>query len=844
MHLILTHEQADFDALASLFGAHLLDERALPVLPRRLNRNVSAFLTLYGEDFPFVEARDLPQETVESVTLVDTQSLVTLKGVNKKTQVRVIDHHAARRRQPDEWQVNVAEVGATATLLVEALQERNGHYSVLQATLLLLGIYEDTGALTYAITSSRDARAAAYLLEIGASLKIAADFLNPPLSVAQRSVYDQLLEDAQTHLIQGHRIVVACAQALEMSEEISSLARSTSDQIDVASIAAQFGGGGHDRAAAALVRAEEGAQGSDQLESLRQELLAMLPGHVKPSITVAQIMSRGPQVLKPETSVQQVARLMQRYGYEGYPIVRDGLVVGLLTRRAVDRAISHKLNLTAASLMEAGAVSVQPGDSVQHLQVVMTDSGWGQVPVVEPEGGEVIGIVTRTDLLKVLAPQASLPASHNLAERLEETLPVERQKLVRLVADEAVARQMAVYLVGGFVRDLLFKRPSTDFDVVVEGDAIALARSLAKAHGGKVTSHTRFGTAKWFLADSTLGRSNMPTFLDLISARSEFYERPTALPTVERGSIKLDLHRRDFTINTLAVRLDGRHYGELYDYWGGLNDLENGLVRVLHSLSFVDDPTRMLRAVRFEQRFDFQIEARTLQLMGEARSLLERLSGERVRHELDLILDEPRAVDMLKRLSELDLLSCIHPALSWEEKLAERLQTALEATIPERFAPIPDVGGIPRRRALGYLTWLLPLALDDLRSVGKRLRFPAALVKVLTAAGKLRADLSDFKQAEPSRWVARLEDAPLISVYAAYLSVEEKWAQGALAQYLSTWRHIEPSIDGHDLKARGLPPGPHYREVLERLRAAWLDGKIETQAQETYFLDELISHFQ
>ena len=199
---------------------------------------------------------------------------------------------------------------------------------------------------------------------------------------------------------------------------------------------------------------------------------------------------------------------MQRTGFEGYPVVHAGEVVGLLTRRAVDRALAHRLNLTAASLMEAGEVTVLPDDSLQYLQARMTDSGWGQVPVVN-EAGEVIGIVTRTDLLKTLAPPAARTGARNLAARLEEALPPAHLDLIRSVAAQAAEQHLAVYVVGGFVRDLLLDRPSLDFDIVVEGDAIALGKALGKKYGGRVTSHTRFGTAKWFVRESELGEKSV-----------------------------------------------------------------------------------------------------------------------------------------------------------------------------------------------------------------------------------------------------------------------------------------------------------------------------------------------
>jgi len=894
MRLILTHEQADFDALASLFGASLLDERSIPVLPRRLNRNVRSFITLYGSDFSFIDPRDLPQGRVESVTLVDTQSLVTLKGMGKKTIVRVIDHHPLRSGLPADWQVTIDELGATTTMMVEAVQMQNGHISSIQATLLLLGIYEDTGSLTYSRTTARDVRAAAWLLERGANLKIAADFLNPPLSIDQRKLYEVLLDNAQTHHINGHRVVIACGDASEMDEEISTLAhklrdlldpdalfvvastqdgvrivaRSTSDAIDVSNVMEEFGGGGHDRAAAALIRSEspspsgspkgvlrEGARGegekpraqqkiqdngssSTALKEACDKLLEVLPDHVQPSTTVAQIMSRDPHLLRLETPVKEVAQLMQRTGFEGYPVVDAGKIVGLLTRRAVDRALAHKLNLTAASLMEAGEVTVGPEDSLQYLQVRMTDSGWGQVPVVGGDG-EVIGIVTRTDLLKTLSPPAARTGIRDMAVRLEAALPPAHLDLIRCVAAQASEQRMAVYIVGGFVRDLLLERPGLDFDIVIEGDAIVLGKALGKKYGGRVTSHTRFGTAKWYVRGSKFGKKSLsdsqpplPEFLDLISARTEFYEHPTALPTVERGSIKLDLHRRDFTINTLALRLDGRHYGELHDYWGGLADLERGYVRVLHSLSFVDDPTRMLRAVRYEQRYGFEIESRTRQLMDEARSLLEKLSPERVRHELDLILDEPNWFEMLTRLADLGLLTAIHSELSPPT-------SDFSMPVDGELASHPVSGLLSPKRTLAWLLWLSPVKPATIKALSRRLRFPAALTKLSLAASSLRADLPSLAGVKPSGWVDRLEDVPEFAVYALSLSAEGKTKQ-ALLDYLETWRHIKPKTTGHDLKELGLSPGPEYKRIIRQLRNAWLDGEIKSEKEETVLLEKLV----
>ena len=359
------------------------------------------------------------------------------------------------------------------------------------------------------------------------------------------------------------------------------MARSTSDQVDVARIAQHFGGGGHERAAAALIQTEEDAE-EVALDVFCHEVIEELERSIEPPLTLNKIMSKKPHLISPSTSLNEAHLLMQRYGYEGYPVVDNGKVVGLLTRRAVDRALSHKLNLNAGSLMEAGEHFLKNTDTIDKLQQLMAATGWGQVPVVDAENGKIIGIVTRTDLLKTLpGHNGIIPGQRNHASMLEKALPASRLALLKLVAGASEKGQHAIYIVGGFVRDLLLERPSIDFDIVVEGDALQIAQALSQQYGGRVIPHKRFSTAKWFIKPiranllKRMGIENgratdLPEALDFISARTEFYDHPTALPTVERSSIKLDLHRRDFTINTLALRLDGRHYGELYDYWGGL----------------------------------------------------------------------------------------------------------------------------------------------------------------------------------------------------------------------------------------------------------------------------------
>ncbi len=878
MQVILTHEQADFDALASMLGAYLLQKDAYVVLPAVMNRNVQSFIHLYGADLPFIKNDDLPNEPITSVTLVDTQSLITLKGMRKDTQVFVIDHHQKKADLPESWHFESVDTIACTTRFVESLQENNGRLNLIHATLLLLGIYEDSGSLSYVHTTPRDVSAVAYLLENGASLKIAADFLNPPLSPQQHKVFDDLLSQAESLTIQNCKVMVSSADASELEDEVSSIAhkicdlldpdalfifvrtregirlvaRSITDQVNVAVIARTFNGGGHARAASALVKInkENPGQLADILKLFKQEL----PAFVQPAVTVSQIMSKKPLTISPHTTAREAYQLMQRFGYEGYPVVENNQVKGLLTRRAVDRALSHNLERAAASLMDAGSVSVAPKDSLEKLQKVMADSGWGQVPVVDPASGEVVGITTRTDLLKVLAGRSQGGIDHqNLSAQIEAVLPPAHLSLLHLISRAAKELQLPIFVVGGFARDLLLKTPSIDLDFVVEGDALLLAEKLSAQYGGRITSHKKFGTAKWRidLAEPVLisgiqsdapaaDTAALPAGIDLISSRTEFYERPSALPIVKNSSIKLDLQRRDFTINTMAVRLDGKHFGELYDYWGGLSDLEHKLIRVLHSLSFVDDPTRMLRAVRFEQRFGFAIEPRTLELLGEAKNLLVDVSGERIRHELDAMLLEKPAVSMLARLAQLDLLQEIHPVLSWTDALAAQIGELLKNPLPRGWG-FPRHPSVAEQKAqAAYILLLAGLPAESTALVCARLRFKNQLTQMVLQASRLRPALDELAGQPASRAAAALDACPPLVIYCLSLASPSGQARAMLADFAVRWRLIKPVTDGRKLKQMGIEIGPRIGEILAQLKAAWIDGLVATPAEEQELLKRIL----
>ena len=409
-------------------------------------------------------------------------------------------------------------------------------------------------------------------------------------------------------------------------------------------------------------------------------------------------------------------------------------------------------------------------------------------------------------------------------------IPPNKQTLLSSIADQAASMGMPCYLVGGSVRDLLLNKPVNDLDIIVEGDAIKLGGALVQKHGGKLTPHTKFRTAIWHpstsLRASLTPDTSTADTLDLITARKETYEHPGALPTIKPSTIDDDIRRRDFTINAMAIRLDGNHFGELFDPLGGQNDLEQKLIRVLHPRSFIDDPTRIFRAIRYEQRYAFILHPSSFILINpESLAVISKLSGERIRHELDLIFEEENSLQTILRAGDLGIFKQIHSELPvFNPNYSDSLE-------------MDTILGIPASRTtMGYMLWLMDLSENVILSIAQRLDFASDLTYAVWAASQLKKSLPFLVNSRPSIWTFALEKLPLLSIYAVYLVSGEN----PLLDYLSLWRHVKAHTTGDDLKARGIPPGPRYKEILTNLRAGWLDGDVKNDKEEEELLNTLL----
>lgn len=405
-------------------------------------------------------------------------------------------------------------------------------------------------------------------------------------------------------------------------------------------------------------------------------------------------------------------------------------------------------------------------------------------------------------------------AKINLADKIEKQLPVELNDFMRQAGKLAASRGENLYLVGGVIRDLLLKKANLDLDLVVEGDAVTLARQLLPDEPAKITVHRRFSTAKIGWRKWTI---------DLATARRESYARPGALPSVTPSTIGNDLGRRDFTINAMAIALNPDGYGELVDPHNGRRDIEHRLIRILHDKSFIDDATRIWRGLRYEQRLGFRLEVSTFKLLKRDIAMLNSISGDRIRYELECILNEERPEKVLGRAQELGVLESLHPSLGGNGWLEEKFSQARKLTSPE-----------PPSIALYLALLTYHLTGEEREQLISKLRPTKLVTKTLRDTADIKGQLKPLADAKikPSQIYHRLYGCSPAAITANLLASDLPIAQKHLKLFLDKLRSIRPSLNGDDLKGIGIAPGPRIKEILNLLLEARLDGQVTTREEE------------
>jgi tRNA nucleotidyltransferase (CCA-adding enzyme) len=845
--VIATHTNTDFDAFAAMLAARRLYPDAVVGVSGALNRNVREFYRLHADELDAVEVSRLELDAIRRLIVVETTSASRLGeleqvALDPKVEKAIFDHHAGEL--PD-WvkpeNAVISQDGALTTTLAGVLAEREIPVTPLEATAFALGIHEDTGSLTYPTATQRDADALAWCLRHGARQELLASFLHTPLSDDERELLAALMEALESRRVAGVEVLVAAVAwprhvdgvsnlahkiadltdtralvlLVEMGDRVFCVTRSRTAAIDAAAIARALGGGGHREAASAMFRGK--------LEEARAVLDEGLESAAEPTRAEA-IMSRPARSITPDETVSRAMIACQRYAQSGILIVEDDRLVGAVSREDLDKAVAHGLShAPVKGIMSSRVATVAVGAPLGEVQEALAGSPDGRVAVLE--GETVVGVVTRSDLLRALGERPQPPAEP-AASLAEELAALDDLTPVFEAITAASEPYDGVYLVGGTVRDILLGEPNFDVDVAVEGDAIALARSVADALNGRVRAHSKFGTAVVVYGDDQR--------IDVVTARTEFYDAPAALPSVEHATIREDLFRRDFTINAMAVSLKGEDFGRLVDPFNGRRDLEAKTIRVLHNLSFIDDPTRIFRAIRYESRYGFQMDEHTQSL---ARGTIEMglvgdLSSARLRDELNALLEEGDAGASILRLAELGAGTAIHPHLAADDEAVQVLERL--RALNERYRT-----GIPAWR-LAFVALARRLPPDEIYEWLQRLkvqRRDAERIAWAVTVGPRLVERLRGDTPEPAEIVALAEryapDAPLFALALA--------DQAPLHEYFERLRDVRLEVSGADLAKLGVGESPQVGEILNELRRRKLNGQLDGRESELAAARELIA---
>lgn len=862
MKIITSHINADFDALASMMAAKKLYPDAEMVFPGSQERKVRDFLEVF-HPADIRRLRDVDLTKVTHLIIVDAKRADRLGPLaallsRKEMKVHIYDHHPFGENDIRGDQEKVEEVGATATIFVELLKEGKIHPTAMEATVLALGIYEETGSLLFPTTTPRDMLASAYLLTRGANLNIVSSYIKMDLNRQELDLLNELVTSSTEIVLRGLRVLVAKASResyvgdaahlahrvmemedidavvviLEMEGKILLVARSRAPELDVAELMKEFGGGGHPTAASATIK-------EASLEIAAEKVGALLDRHVKPGKVASDVMTSPVITTQWDSTIREAADTMTRYGVNVLPILRDGGYAGLISREIVEKALFHGFKKSKCiEFSTSDSMTVGRETPIRDIEAIMIEQNQRFMPVIEAEN--IIGAITRTDLLRVIyedflrkkhldkeGTHERSQTGRNLSTWLRERFPDEVHRILVLAGKVAEEMGANAYLVGGSVRDLLLGQENLDIDLVIEGDGIRFAKELAERLQAKARVHHRFGTANIILDDLKL---------DVATARTEYYESPAALPKVEMSSIKKDLYRRDFTINTLAIKLNAGDFGLLIDFFGGQRDLREKTIRVLHNLSYVEDPTRAFRAVRFSERFGFKLSRHSENLIKSAiqMNLFERLSGSRLFDELVIAFSETNPVKTLKRLSDYGLLKVIQKDLVFDEKLESALSSMYETLAWYTLLFLDEKVD----KGVLYLITLLSNLDDAQRTEAlRRLAPPPQMQETIqkSIAGSAEI-LGKLTLNDPVRLCHLMFPREIETILFSMAMTKDTRKKKEISQFLVELRKTKPFLKGRDLKKLGIPQGPLYSRILTELLDERLRGNLKTEEDEKRYV--------
>lgn len=876
MDLIVTHIGADFDALASLVAAKKLNPQAKAVLPGSPEKAVRDFLSLWQDELRIDAEKDIDFSQVEKLIIVETriaprigkaQELVGKKGI----QIEIYDHHPRTRYDIKAGKDIFKPTGATVTILLQLLRKKKIGISPLEATVMALGIYEDTGSLTFQATTKQDIDMVGYLFSQGVSLNVVSSYLKRELTHQQLGFLSELINKTQAYLINGVWVGVVAVEPQGYVEDFSLLvhklievenfnvifafakndsriqmvARSNLPYVRVDEIAESFGGGGHPYAASAVFK-------DIGLDKALSRLLNLLKIRIRPKIFAEDITPSLVKTVGVSQKVTDTKKIMNKFGLDAVAVFDANRMAGIIGRADVERAIRRGYGHSRIKgYMKTHFVKIASRTPLHKIQQIISREKIGYLPVFKSK--RFIGLISRSDIARVVHKELVTkkgiirrktkvtPAVRNICSRMKKNLPPRIFRVLKLVGSLADGRRCQAFAVGGFVRDLLLGVKNFDVDLVLEGEGLSFAKELADRLGGSLVSHRRFGTATvvtdWSAQAKRGPQTKREKFkIDIATARTEYYEYPAALPKVSFSSIKQDLYRRDFTINAMAVSLNRGRFGRLLDFFNGQQDLRTKKIRVLHDLSFVEDPTRIFRAVRFEQRYNFSIESHTEGLIKTAVSLdmFGRTQKQRLRDELILILSEPTPAKALLRMHQLHELRFIHPRLRLTKRMLRTFAAIDETCHWYRFSflkkrPVD-------RCIIFFLAMIDDVSLPQVKALCEKFVFTKGDQKRIISgkryANKIVKILDSRKGLSPSQIYRYLEPLSFEVILFIMAKARTQRAKERATLFFKEYNGVKLLISGRDLQALGIKPGPRYRKFLEKILYEKLDGRVKNKIGE------------
>ncbi|XTZ10899.1 MAG: CBS domain-containing protein [cyanobacterium endosymbiont of Rhopalodia yunnanensis] len=904
MDLILCHQTVDFDALGAAVGLSCLRMDSRIVLAGGAHPAVRDFLALYRDEFAIIELHSINPKQIRTLIVVDNQKCSRLGTVSSwfnlphiKT-IEIYDHHLDTDSDSDipATFTQIEPVGATTTLIVERIQRENVHPNPIEATVMALGIHVDTGSLTFFQSTPRDAHALAWLMEKGANVKTIAEYCKPSFSPELQQLLQKALKNLQKIDISGYTItsvllttetfIPGLSNLVERLVELTGsdalllghfynkrrnnqppkkgfltiIGRTRIEGTNLNQLFKVYGGGGHKQAVSLILREVEP---QSTLDKLLQGFIAQIPY----PLTARDLMSSPVRTIRPEITIEQAQGILFRYGHSGLSVVDENdCLVGIISRRDIDLAFHHGLShAPVKGHMAQHLKTITPDTILPEIESMMVTNDLGRLPVVEKN--KLLGIVTRTDLLRHIYQARKEKQDKNndpislgscflpsISQRLSSPI----WKFLQFAAKEAERRGWHLYIVGGAVRDFFLSEEDKflllqDIDLVVDGfrhsadvgAGVELALTLQKTFlNAKLSVHGEFQTAalSWD-KDPQLGS----LWVDIATSRTEFYPYPAANPKVEASSIHQDLYRRDFTINALAIRLTSPREGKLLDFFGGMLDLQLRQIRVLHANSFIEDPTRIYRAVRFTMRLGFTIEPQTKAYINNAikSGIYEQLMIKnhavpglktRLKTELKSILEAHYWKQALKLLADLDALLCLHSKLTLDDILWWQIRYI------SRWLRYLD----PKNN-LEHWLFRLEVLISQLKTVESSkiaLDFQLSKDSIQRLKTLSKTELEIKKRLLEYNTISEITklfnsyQLPILILVAVRSS---KQIRRTIWEYITKWSNIQPLLNGNDLKAMGYKPGPKYKIILDRLLSAYLDKKIQTKEEAEKLVKQMMS---